>query len=83
MYRAAALGLARTAEPDLVLLDVDLPDGSGYRCSCRLQSENDYNLSRAYCTILAEKTTACQPASLSIPASFSLRAKAFCRSPTL
>jgi CheY-like chemotaxis protein len=27
---ATALGLARTTEPDLVVLDVDLPDGSGF-----------------------------------------------------
>jgi response regulator RpfG family c-di-GMP phosphodiesterase len=38
---ATALGLARTAAPDLVVLDVDLPDGSGFDLCRAIKSRPD------------------------------------------
>jgi DNA-binding response OmpR family regulator len=38
---ATALGLARTAAPDLVVLDVDLPDGSGFDLCRVIKSRPD------------------------------------------
>ena len=48
---ATALGLARTAAPDLVVLDVDLPDGSGFDLCRAIKSSPDLaSIPIVFCT---------------------------------
>ena len=48
---ATALGLVRTAAPDLVLLDVDLPDGSGFDLCRAIKSSPDLaSIPIVFCT---------------------------------